>query len=184
MKQKLLNMLFALMTIVGGVQAQSLSVDPIETQTGEQAEVVMNLAGGTSITALQFNLSLPEGITLDEAGITKGTATSGHELSVSTLDSGDLLFVIYSMNLNTFKDGELLRIPINIKGDGTVKLHKVRFADTNAVSYAGTETVTGINSPKTANSKSSNDKCFDLSGRRVSRMTKGIYIVGGRKVAK
>ena len=30
----------------------------------------------------------------------------------------------------------------------------------------------------------SNDKCFDLSGRRVSRMTKGIYIVGGRKVAK
>ena len=135
------------------------------------------------MTALQFNLELPDGSSITNDA-TLGTATDGHTLSIQTLDSGDLLFILYSMNLNTFKDGELLRIPINIKGDGTVKLHKVRFADTNAVSYAGTETVTGINSPKTANSKSSNDKCFDLSGRRVSRMTKGIYIVGGRKVAK
>ena len=184
MKRRLLSTMVALAAIASGATAQSLSVQPIEAWTGEQAEMVVSLTGGTGMTALQFNLSLPEGITLDEAAITKGTAASGHELSVSTLSSGAHLFVLYSINHDTFKDGELLRIPINIKGDGTAKLHKVRFADTNAVSYAGTETVTGINSPKTANSKSSNDKCFDLSGRRVSRMTKGIYIVGGRKVAK
>lgn len=167
----------ALAAISCSLAAQELTLQPSET------ELVIHANGVSSMTALQFNLELPDGSSITNDA-TLGTATDGHTLSMQTLDSGDLLFILYSMDLNTFKDGELLRIPINIKGDGTVKLHKVRFADTNAVSYAGTETVTGINSPKTANSKSSNDECFDLSGRRVSRMTKGIYIVGGRKVAK
>ena len=167
----------ALAAISCSLAAQELTLQPSET------ELVIHANGVSSMTSLQFNLELPDGSSITNDA-TLGTATDGHTLSMQTLDSGDLLFILYSMNLDTFKDGELLRIPINIKGDGTVKLHKVRFADTNAVSYAGTETVTGINSPKTANSKSPNDECFDLSGRRVSRMTNGIYIVGGRKVAK
>ena len=50
--------------------------------------------------------------------------TDGHTLCMETLDNGDLLFILYSMNLNTFKDGELLRIPININGEGTAKQGK------------------------------------------------------------
>ena len=187
MKQKMLNMLVALTAMVGSASAQTLSIASIKAEAGAQEELVVTGASLSGQTALQFNLSLPEGITLDEAAITKGTAASGHELSVSTLSSGAHLFVLYSINLDTFKDGELLRIPINIKGDGTAKLHKVRFADTNAVSHAGKdaeEILTGISSHKMVRGKSPNDECYDLSGRRVSRMTKGIYIVGGRKVVK
>ena len=39
---------------------------------------------------------------------------------------------------------------------------------------------TGINSIE--NSQSSIENCFDLQGRKVTRPTKGLYIVNGKKV--
>lgn len=61
MIQRILS-IFALMAIVVSANAQSFSVQPIEVQVGGQTEVVVSLTGGTSATALQFNLKLPEGI--------------------------------------------------------------------------------------------------------------------------
>ena len=148
MKQKVLNMLFALTAMVGSASAQTLSIASIEAEAGTQAELVVKGAGLGGVTALQFNLSLPEGITLDEAAITKGSAASSHELSVSTLDSGDRLFVLYSMNLDWFKDGELLCIPITIgqsATSGNARLSTVRFASNEAVSTAGTNASAAIN---------------------------------------
>ena len=100
---------------------------------------------------------------------------------METLDNGDLLFILYSMDLNRFKDGELLRIPININGEGTARLYNVRFADTDAVSYAGKETATGIASPKSS-PKGKDLKIYNLAGQRMSKPTKGVNIQNGRKV--
>ena len=140
MIHRILHILIALAAIAGSASAQSLSVQPIEAQTGEQAEVVVSLTGGASATALQFNLKLPEGVSVNANGATLGTATNGHTLSVETLDSGDLLFVLYSMDLNTFTNGELLRIPVtagNSTTTATGQLSTVRTAtvsDEEAVS--------------------------------------------------
>ena len=71
------------------------------------------------MTALQFNLALPEGVSLSKGGVTLGAATNGHTLNVETLDNGDHLFVLYSMDLNPFKDGELLRIPVKMGSTAT-----------------------------------------------------------------
>ena len=105
---------------------------------------------------------------------------------METLDNGDLLFILYSMDLNRFKDGELLRIPININGEGTARLFNVRFADTDAVSYAGKETATGIASPK---SSPKGKDIYNLSGQQMvngkslnSKLPWGIYIKGGKKI--
>lgn len=105
--------------ITANSYAQSLSVSNIEAQAGEETELVVNLTGGTSMTALQFNLALPEGMTLAESDVILGAATNGHTLNVETLDNGDHLFVLYSMNLNPFKDGELLRIPVKMGSTAT-----------------------------------------------------------------
>ena len=129
MKQKLLNMLFALTAMVGSATAQTLSIASIEAEAGTQVELVVKGAGLGGVTALQFNLSLPEGITLDEASITKGPAANGQELSVSTLDNGDRLFILYNMALNTFGTGELLRIPVNVGSEaqtGEDRRHRCR----------------------------------------------------------
>lgn len=131
-----------LAAVVGSMSAQSLSVQPVEVQAGGQTQVVVSLAGGTAATALQFNLRLPEGLTANANSTTLGTATDGHTLSVQTLDSGDLLFVLYSTNLNTFMDGELLRIPVtagNNAVNATGLLYTVRTASVSgddAVSQA------------------------------------------------
>ena len=149
MKQRILNMLVALTAMAGSASAQTLSIAPIEAEAGAQAELVVTGASiGNAVTALQFNLSLPEGITLDEAAITKGAAASGHELSVSTLDSGERLFVLYNMSLDAIGNGELLRLPITIGQNatsGNAQLSTVRFASTEAVSTAGSNVSAAIN---------------------------------------
>ena len=171
--KKLLTFAFALMSF--GATAQNLSFEV------KANEATMNISGATNMTALQFCLQLPAGVTIDTSNTTLGSATDGHTLCVETLDNGDQLFILYSMNLNTFKDGELLRIPININGEGTAKLYNVRFVDTEAVSYAGEETATGIASPKSS-PKGKDLKIYNLAGQRLNKMQRGINIVEGQKI--
>ena len=172
--KKLLTFAFALMSF--GATAQNLSFEAMAN------EATMNISGATNMTALQFCLQLPAGVTIDTSDATMGEATASHTLCIETLDNGDCLFILYSMNLNTFKDGELLRIPVTVNGEGTARLYNVRFADTEAVSYAGKETATGIKT--LSNSPLKGEDIYDLSGRRVSKMQKGIYIKDGRKVLR
>ena len=132
-------MLTATLLLVSvNISAQTLSVKPIEVQTGEQTEMVINLTGGTSMTALQFNLQLPEGVTAAKDNATLGDATNGHTLSIQSLDSGDLLFVLYSLDQVAFANGELLRLPLTagdeaMTDNGT--LYSVRAATVDAVSH-------------------------------------------------
>ena len=164
-----------MVTIVGNASAQSLSFEV------QDNEAKISLKGATTMTALQFNLELPDGVTTASNDATMGEATDGHTLCVETLDNGDHLFILYSMNNNRFKDGELLRIPININGESTARLYNIRFADTDAVSYAGKETATGIASPKSS-PKGKDLKIYNLAGQRMSKPTKGVNIQNGRKV--
>ena len=150
MKLKLLQTIVALFAIIGSATAQTLSVQDIEVQTGERTELVVSISGATNMTALQFNLQLPSGLTAYVSSTTLGAATNGHTLYLQTLNSGDRLFSIYSTNLNTFSDGELLRIPIKAGNEGmtaTGSLYTVRTATTGAVSQTcanATFTVTVI----------------------------------------
>ena len=176
--------------IIADASAQSLSVQPIEVQTGEQTEMVVSLAGGTSATALQFNLQLPEGVTAETSSATLGSATDGHTLSVQTLDSGDLLFILYSMDFNAFKDGELIRIPVTAGSTETTsngKLYTVRTATADAVSNTCEEAafVVTIKAPTAIKSVLSNEpskSVYNVNGQQISNTQKGINIVDGKKI--
>lgn len=143
MKLRILNLCAAFALFCGGTTAQTLSVNPINVEAEADTEITVSLAGATSMTALQFNLALPEGFTYQQNsgnyGITLGAAATGHTLSVSELASGELLVVLYNMNLNTFADGALLTIPVVASAEaGTTNgtLTKVRTATTSAESNA------------------------------------------------
>lgn len=167
--------IIALLAIASSAMAQELTLQSSESG------LVVNANGLTSMTALQFTLELPEGVTIaNDASM--GEATDGHTLCMETLRNGNRLFILYSMNLNTFKDGELLHIPLDINNDGTAKLYNVRFADTAAISYAGAETATGINLTPAFSKRVG--AIYDLCGRRVTHTGKGIYIIDGKKVVK
>ena len=109
-----------------------------------------------------------------------------HTLSVQNLDNGDYLFVLYSMDLNPFKDGELLRIPVKVGSTDTSSngnLYTIRTATADAVSHTcndvSWEITTGINhvsSPKTFKST------YNFAGQQTDGMQKGVNIVDGKKV--
>ena len=188
--KRLITTIITLAAIIADASAQSLSVQPIEVQTGEQTEMVVSLAGGTSATALQFNLQLPEGVTAETSSATLGSATDGHTLSVQTLDSGDLLFILYSMDFNAFKDGELIRIPVTAGSTETTsngKLYTVRTATADAVSNTCEEAafVVTIKAPTAIKSVLSNEpskSVYNVNGQQISNTQKGINIVDGKKI--
>ena len=170
MRQKLLNMLVALTAMAGSASAQTISIAPIKAEAGAQAELVVTGASlSNAVTALQFNLTLPQGVTLDEAAVTKGAAASGHELSVSTLDDGARLFVLYNMNLDNIRDGELLRLPVSIGSDatgGNARLTTVRYASSQAVSTAGQDATAAITVTEPQSEGFSNQKLYTLTCKR------------------
>ena len=137
MKRRILQTIVALLAIVGGATAQTLSVASVETTTGGQAELVVSANGMSGVTALQFNLALPQGVTLNESAITKGEAASGHTLSVQTLDNGDRLVALYHTDLGLVSNGTLLRLPIVVgeqAGSFNGSLYTIRTATTESVS--------------------------------------------------
>lgn len=175
MKLRILRTLLAQMTIVVSANAQNLS---FEVQANEAK---ISMTGATEMTALQFNLKLPEGVTIDTSNATLGSATDNHTLCIETLNNGDLLFILYSMDLNTFMDGELLRIPINGVKDGDANLYTIRYASGDAVSHEGEDVVTKsplLTSPK------GEGLIYNVSGQRLNKMQKGINIVGGKKIIR
>ena len=192
-----MNIISALFAIVGSAMGQPhLSVQSIEVQKGEQAELVVVLNSTPSWpSAIQFSLQLPEGVVLDESAIKKSASVSGHELVVRTLENGDRLFVLYSMDLNTFGNGELLRLPITAGNEAATangKVYNVRTATPDAVSRAGygasftvtVGTATGIHSID--NSQLIIDNWYSVDGVKLSGepTKKGVYIVKGKKVVR
>ena len=175
MKQQIIHVLIALLAIAGSANAQSLS---FEVQANEAK---ISLAGATEMTALQFNLRLPEGVTIDTDKATLGSATDGHTICIETLDNGDLLFILYSMDLNTFMDGELLRFPINGVLEGDANLYTIRYASADAVSHEAEDIITGIGRP-TPNPSLYGGAIYNVSGQRLNKMQRGINIQNRKKV--
>jgi hypothetical protein len=131
-------LLFALSVCSVIANAQTLSVESIEANTGEQAELVVSASGMSGVTALQFNLALPQSITLNVSAITKGSAVSSHELKVEKKANGEYLFVLYHLDLGLLSDGTLLKLPITTgqqSGSLGGNLNTIRTASADAVSH-------------------------------------------------
>lgn len=175
MMRRILSLL-ALLAIAFSANAQNLS---FEVQANEAK---ISLTGATEMTALQFNLKLPDGVMIDTANATLGSATDEHTLCIETLDNGDLLFIIYSMDLNTFTDGELLRFPINGVQDGDANLYTIRYANADAVSLEGTDIVTKSPLLTSPEPKGEGLIYYNVSGLHLSKMQNGINIVDGKKI--
>ena len=182
--------------VISAMSQPHLSVQSVEVQKGEQAELVVVLNNTPSWpSAIQFSLQLPEGVVLDESAIAKSASVNGHELTVRTLENGDRLFVLYSMDLNTFGNGDLLRLPITAGNEAATangKVYNVRTATHNAVSHAGygasftvtvgTATGIGNNNRETI----TNNNWYSVDGVKLNGepTKKGIYVVKGKKVKR
>ena len=195
MKQRITATIIALMAIVISAMSQTISVEPIEMEVGAQATLSVGVSGLSDVTALQFNLQLPDGFVLDESAVEKSSAASGHELAIRPLSNGSHLFVLYNMDKAIVSNGELLCLPITAGNEAVTangKIYNVRTATHNAVSRAGygasfTVTIgaaTGIHSID--NSQITIDNWYSVDGVKLQGdpTQKGIYIRNGKKVVK
>lgn len=144
MNKRIRNIIIVLTALAGSANAQTLSVQSIEAETESQANIVVSISGvKANTTALQFNLTMPDDVTLNETGISTGKAASNHGYEVRSLDSGERLIVVFDMNLRTIKNGELLILPVTLgtaEGTFSGSLSTVRFSGTDAVSKEGNGT--------------------------------------------
>lgn len=205
MKQRILNIIAVLFLIVGTVTAQNINVTYLSNgqnvpdfilQPREDIVVNVNISDATEITALQFNLSLPSGMSLlgdnNVNPMFCGDAVKGHTVNVLPLESGDYLVVLYNMYNTTFSDGVLLNIPVvACENGGTFSgsIYNIRMSTVDAVSHKCEDVsfkVT-VNAPETGaeNVKAENGNVktvYDLQGRKVNTPSKGLYIINGKKV--
>lgn len=181
----------ALTIIAGNTSAQRLRLQPLEGYVNEKVELIITAENVTGMTSLMFTLTLPDNIRMSGRAPILGESTNGHTIEVEMLENGKILFIIYSMNLNTFSDGELLRFPLAMKSEadiGTAKLDNVRFSDTNAVSYPADESeaiITGIKGIAPDHSPNAEGNTYTLGGQIVNRkLPQGIYVEKGKKTLK
>ena len=178
-----------------------LYIDPFEINAGEEKEILVNLSNaGTEITAVEFDLFLPEGLEVvsDEYGyyISPGSRTPNkrnpHAVSGALLSSGAIHVICYHNSQLAFTGGEGDVLAITIKaaddlepGNYTIDLKNIELVNpadpTNGILISDNNTV--VTDIEQIEAEEGTTMIYDLNGRRVAEPVKGgIYIINGKKV--
>jgi len=190
MFRRILYIVIGLLAFIGNVNAQTVSVASIEATSGEQKALTVSLSDASSATAMQFNLSLPANVTINESGCALGNAANNHTLRVSRMDNGNYLFVIFSMDFKKLGNGTLLTIPLVFADDATSgngNLFTVRSSTSDAASHQHQNATFAVN-VNTSDIKSirtngvKNGIIYNLRGQKLVSPQKGINIIDGQKV--
>jgi hypothetical protein len=131
-------------TLLGGTPQQAtaraimhsdIHVADAEVEAGETTTLYVKLDNATAYTAMQFNVELPEGLSIERVEMVGNTAHSVAE--------NDGRIVAYSLTNRAFNGGEAL-MAITVKADETfMGTAHVDFTDVRVVSKDIVETVLG-----------------------------------------
>lgn len=164
--------------------SENLTMSVAETQNGVQRFAV-NLQNNEDYTAFQLDMVLPEGMTIVGTSLSERAGES-HKLYSRAQQDGSVRLLASSITGESFSgnEGAVLYIDVktnaNFKG-GSVELMNILFSDvyaqTRAFSVGAEGQATGIDLMATM--QSLKQKVYDLSGRVMNGMMKGINIIQG-----
>jgi hypothetical protein len=183
-----------------------LQIAAFEIEAGNQKEMLIELVNDKEITALQFELTLPEGLTIakDELGDIYDIAgriqyvgrqkTPSHSLDTNTID-GAVRFKLTSPQNVVLEGTEGAVIYIMLQAassfvSGDIVIDNIYMAAPDETQFTQEPIVLSLKAIPTsikgvAECAVKSAEVYDLSGRRVKgQAAKGVYIVGGRKVVK
>lgn len=173
----------------------TITMQDLALKPGETATLLVDMTNDVDITAFQFDIKLPEGISIpvDEYGdpliSLTSRATNTHQIVSAYQDNGALRVAAYSSKSRAFKgnSGTLVEITLEaastleegtynidmstvyiIKPDGT-QLNVDDFTHSIEINSSGVENI-GINGAEKIGR-------YDIHGRLLSEPTKGINIV-------
>jgi len=140
-------------------------------------------------SGMQFDLYLPEGIILnEEESVASG---SRHGLWMQKHADGNYRIICSSMMNAELNAGVVIRLQVkstdNMQGNYQVMIDNVVLSDVNAkrheVANANAQlTVGGETTGIITIGISTQKNVFDMQGRRVDAVKKGVYVVNGKKV--
>ena len=175
----------------------SLVIEPFNITAGGEVEMIIDLNNpDDEITLVQFDLRLPDGLSLKQTGgeyeydIAGRTTWRKHSLDVNATN-GIIRFLLASSSNATLTGTEGAIIKMILKANngfagGTIKLENNLLVTPNEkeIKLADYEYIvpnpSGINSIMT--DKNDNAPVYNLSGQRLVAPKKGINIINGRKV--
>ena len=192
-------MLVAMVMFAGNAMAQKLSAEAISIAPGDEADLVVKYESEQDLTAAQFTIALPEGVTIKKNG-KKFAAEIGSEIEddyewkIKDGEAGQIVLITRIDNTcGPLKSGAdlitLTLVAAEDAADGTAKISGITFSD-KGTSVKGNEDFTvaitvgegtGINS---LNADDSNEPAFNLAGQKVGKNYKGIIVKNGKKVMK
>lgn len=135
--------------------------------------VAVNVLGAS---ALQFDVTLPAGMSLAEA------SASNHDVAVNSLASGAWRVLVSSPTNRVLTDN--VTFVINGNGEGNAVIDGIVAAKaTGATSeFAAIVLPIGTTGINDIVNNGNNDVIYNLQGQRVTNPSSGIYIKGGKKV--
>ena len=209
--------LFVLMLCIGQaltIKAQNTDVSgiknvvyitPFSAQSGTQATLSINMKNTAAIRGFQFDLYLPEGVTIGKSAKGKILCSlnparlpedDAHTIMVAEQENGTFRFLVNSMDDETFtgNDGEVISVTINLAetmadGDYPILLENIKLSESDISKYYTTEsvlsTLTVVNDVTGIQSVSANKatkSIYNLAGQKMKNTRKGVNIVDGKKV--
>jgi len=168
------------------------------TSIDNRGEAIMEVCLENSvdeITSLQFDLTMPEGLSLNaDTGITAvADRTNGHQLSWTRQDDGTIRVVFYSASNDQFKKNSGAIIRLNITADnlaeGEYKIdvnNIVMVSNSSELYYSSTTglvNVLGTTDIRTIDTEDSKPVViYDINGRKLNSPKKGLNVINGQKV--
>jgi len=206
MKKQALNILALLLVCGQAVADDVLSVKDVSLPQGSTATVEIGLSNTDEVTALQFDLILPEGLSVatNDRGrlvYAKTQRTEGHSLYMQENEPGEYRILLYSTNLDPIKGntGPFMTLTLQAspesveQGTGfkdlTSKLTGILLTqkDENRLIPADVSFTVSIfydadGIGQIPEVQEADGITFDLGGRRVKNAARGVYIKKNKKI--
>lgn len=145
----------------------------------------VSLTNEGEYVGMQCDITLPEGMTLEDISLSESRA-SKHTVLWNQMGDGRFRVMVFSMKGAAFfgQMGELFKFEVNGNRAGQVKMENIFLVDADLQKHPFadlTVQTTGIDDPLTK-SEELNSEMYDLQGRKVAKPQKGIYLKGNKKV--
>lgn len=169
-----------------------LEVEPFEINAGEEKEMVIDLNNpDDQITLVQFDLDLPQGLSLKmvdgdyDIDIAGRTTWKKHSLNANLQADGTIRFLLASSSNTALSGTSGAIITMTLVADDSYKGDGYSLKNILLVTPDENETKTG-DITVGIRSISVNDEAdapvYTISGQRLSEPQKGLNIVGGKKI--
>ena len=175
----------------------------LEIAQGETKQLQVCMDNANKYCSFQFDLILPEGISVVSSTDDEGYVTydaqlvtsrcPNHMIGSNLLNGNRFRVVVYSLSNRNFNGSTGPIVNINLKaddnlslGEKTLKLEAITMAaaDESECDPANSESVINVVTTGIDNIEidPAAQQIYNLQGMKVNKVTKGVYIVNGKKV--